>query len=170
VIIKNEQTIEAISNMLHCQCAQDSYLLTIMALIVFKVLGWYAIAARETSTSEPNQGREFPEITQQTQRFPSEYSVDGEDHGRMAGQVVLSELHRVQRLVNVLSQRLKGHGMPNRGSSDILDQLATQGPEISFDAEGTFPLPITMLHQLESDLRKRLRALSADIVDMLRRR
>ncbi|KAF7587029.1 hypothetical protein BBP40_007851 [Aspergillus hancockii] len=170
VITNNEQTIETISNMLHCQCAQDGYLLTIMALIVFKVLGWYAIAARETSSSEPSHGREFPDISQQPQRFPSEYSVDGEDHSRMAGQVVLSELHRVQRLVKVLSQRLKIHGMPNQGSSDPLDQLITHGTEISFDAECTFPLPITMLHQLETDLRKRLRGLSAEIVEMLRRR
>ena len=172
VVAENEQTIEAISNMLQCPCSHDGYLLAIMSLIVFKVLGWYAAAARDTPTTD---GSQSPSKSPSHHRRPSSchsekvspipavvgsYCIDGEDQGRMAAQLILSELHRVQRLVNLLSQRLKGQAMANS---------AADGKDTPSDGESTSPFSAVMLDQLEADLRKRLRALSLEIVDMLRR-
>lgn len=127
VIAENEETIEAIDSLLQCTCSQDSYLLAILSLIVFKLLSWYEAAARERPMTENSQS---PTKTQYNHRRESlhhseqviQFSpVDGSDshHGkdqdRVAAQLVLSELHRVQRLVNILSQRLKLHGTRNGG-------------------------------------------------------
>ena len=180
VVAENEQTIEAISSMLQCPCSQDGYLLTIMSLIVFKVLGWYAAAARETpmgcdgshSPIKAYNGRErtsscHPEQVLQSPTIVGGYCIEGEDQGRMAAQLVLSELHRVQRFVNQLSQRLKGHQSHKAGFATP-DSVPPFSDAFS-DGESTLPFSPNMFDQLEADLRKRLRALSVEIVDMLRR-
>ncbi|CAD6579602.1 MAG: hypothetical protein ASARMPREDX12_009307 [Alectoria sarmentosa] len=179
VVTENEQTIEEISNMLQCPCSQDGYLLAIMPLVVFKVLDWYAAAARETpvvdysrspSKSRPDNRRNSSCHSEQVLQFPTvvgSYCIDGEDQGRMAAQLVLSELHRVQRLVNLLSQRIKSHGM--RNGTVGAPNSTTDGQDTLPDGESTSPFSATMLDQLEADLRKRLRTLSLEIVDMLRR-
>lgn len=176
VVAENEQTVEAIGKMLQCSCSQDGYLLAITSLIVFKVLGWYAAAARETRvTNEGQDLGEFPTSLRQDSSDHSEqvlhcptvvggYHIDGEDQGRMAAQLVLSELHRVQRLVNLLSQRLKGHGVRNGAVGLSKNTIDGQS-----DGQCTPPFSATMLDHLEADLRKRLRALTMEIVDMLRR-
>ncbi|KAL5356065.1 aflatoxin regulatory protein-domain-containing protein [Aspergillus floccosus] len=197
VIADNEKTLDAISSMLPCPCSHDGYLLALMSLIVFKVMGWYAAASRHTpspressrsSSSFHSSGAgHHCQPSEQVQHAPAvvgSYCVDGEDQGRMAAQLVLSELHRVQRLVNVLSQRLKSHtarggssnsshsadgsggagaGTPSGSSVDGSDPFSDR------DRDLTFPFPPSVLEQLEVDLRRRLRGLSAEIVDMLRR-
>lgn len=179
VVAENEQTIEAISNMLQCPCSQDGYLLAIMSLIVFKVLDWYSAAARETPVTDDSQtpSQSHPvhrrhslchsEKVLQSPTVVGSYCIDGEDQGRMAAQLVLSELHRVQRLINLLSKRLKGHGTCN--GAVVTSNTAADGQDTLSDGESTLPFSATMLDQLEADLRKRLRALSSEIVDMLRR-
>ena len=150
-----------------------------MSLIVFKVLGWYAAAARETpmgadGNASPNQPlpgrrRQNSYNCEEVLQYPTvvgSYCIGGDDQGRMAAQLVLSELHRVQRLVNQLSMRLKSQGMRNgagspSSSSDSQDSVS--------DGESALPFSATMLDQLEVDLRKRLRTLSLEIVEMLRR-
>lgn len=160
VFAENERTITAINNMLQCLCSQDGYLLAIMALIVFKVLGWYAAAAKampEGETTEEIENRCIslchPERVQQCPTVVDSYCLDGEDQGRMAAQQVLSELHHVQKLVNELSSRLK--------AADSQDKMRK--------VDVTSPFSSTMLNQLGADLRTRLRTLSSEIVDMLRR-
>ncbi len=178
LVAENEQTIEAVNKMLQCSCSQDGYLLAIMSLIVFKVLGWYAAAARDTP--EINEGQNPRKSSPDQRRLSSRHSEhvlqpptvvgcyrdDGEDQRRMAAQLVLSELHRVQWLVNQLSQRLQAHRMSN-GAVDTPNSAAG-GQGTLPDPELTSPFSSPMLDQLETDLRKRLRALSLDVVDMLR--
>ncbi|THC93456.1 hypothetical protein EYZ11_007075 [Aspergillus tanneri] len=146
VISNNRKTIDTISNMLQCSCSQDGYLLSLMSLIVFKVMAWYAAASRRPVllndrspilNGSSHQHREHSEEVQHTPGLGGSDTADDEDQGRMAAQLVLSELHRVQQLVNTLSQHLK--------------------------AKGT-------REQFAVDLRQRLRALSAEIVDILRHR
>ena len=92
----------------------------------------------------------------------------------MAAQMVLSELHRAQRLVNKLSARFKGHetgraagglevaaAVPPNSATDSIDMLC--------DGNGTWPLSATVFDQLEADLRRRLRTVSLVTVDMIRR-
>ena len=185
VIAKNEHTIEAVSTMLQCSCSQDSYLLAIVSLIVFKVLGWYAAAARRTPSSgddDENNNNNKPGVqsprmshTRQPSHFEQvlqkpavvgSYCLDGEDSPRMAGQLVLSELHRVQCLVNQLSAKLKVQAVRSGGGGE--NKANGSGFE-GAESETVLPLSGVMLGQLEVDLRKRLRALSVEIAEGLRR-
>jgi hypothetical protein len=175
VIADNKQTLETIGSILECPCSQDGYLLVILSLIVFKVMGWYAAAARshtpddsQSWTACHQRQHSHSEQVQQSPAVVGNYCVEGEDQSRMAAQLVLSELHRVQRLVNVLSQKLKSEGARESGT-DTPGSASTDGSSVSLDSQcSRFPFPVTMLDQAESDLRKRLRRLSAEIVEMLR--
>ncbi|KIM94478.1 hypothetical protein OIDMADRAFT_76913, partial [Oidiodendron maius Zn] len=166
VITGNKESIETISNILQCPCSQDGYLLAILSLVVFKILGWYAAAARETRKTpgwEESQSseRDQPEPrrpsschSEQVFQFPAildNYSPGSEDQGCIAAQLVLGELHHVQRLVAQLSSRLKVVGSQSVHEDNI-----------------TSPFSAAVLDQLAADLRKRLRTLSLEIVDTLR--
>lgn len=176
VIGKNEHTIETIGSMLQCSCSQDGYLLTIMSLIIFKVLGCYVAAARRTPApcddSHLVQGPPTPvsrhsphtEFSRQDSSATSNYGLNEEDSARMAAQLVLSELHRVQRLVNQLSTKLKAQAAER---SEVADPPYSLDCE-SADNETMLPLSALMLSQLETDLRKRLRGVSLSIVEVLR--
>lgn len=180
VIAKNERTIEAVSTMLQCSCSEDGYLLAIMSLIIFKVLGWYAAAARQTpSVGDGNDRVQSPRSFSSGYLSHSEqvilgspvvgsYRLDGEDLTRMAAQLVLSELHRVQRLVNQLSTKLKMQAAKNGGMVNTPISSASENAE-NAESETTSSLSAVMLDQLEVDLRKRLRSLSLEIVEGLRR-
>lgn len=175
VVRENERTIEAISSMLECACSEDGYLLSIMSLIVLKVLGWYAgAAARKEARSDESRSSQKKHhhhhhmegllLLKSSPGGGGGAAVVGggeDDHRRMAAQTVLSELHRVQRLINALSQRLKGLRQRN-------GRAQQQHADAGADGHGALAFPTTMLDQFEVDLRKRLRDLSTGIVDMLR--
>ncbi|KAB2572093.1 Monodictyphenone cluster transcription factor [Lasiodiplodia theobromae] len=169
VVRENERTIEAISSMLECTCSEDGYLLSIMSLIVLKVLGWYAAAARREARSDESrslQKHHMEGLLKGPGAVVVGGSSDGEDdHRRIAAQTVLSELHRVQRLINALSHRLKGLRQRNGGRAQQQQHADGAGTD---GHGGAFAFPTTMLDQFEVDLRKRLRDLSTGIVDMLR--
>ncbi len=176
VMAKNEHTIEDVSTMLRCSCSQDGYLLTIMSLIVFKVLSWYAAAAAARKTPSSSSGKQSVQssdssysrhssLSEQVVQDPvviGSYSLEGEDSARMARQLVLSELHRVQRLLNQLSTKLKAQAA--KSGADTPNSLGGGDS----DSETTLPLSGLMLDQLGVDLRKQLKALSLEIVEGLR--
>lgn len=178
VVSKNEHTIETVGSMLQCSCSQDGYLLTIMSLIIFKVLGCYAAAARKTPANSDDshdmQGLPTPisRHSSHTEYFPqdssviSNYPLNGEDSARMAAQLVLGELHRVQRLVNGLSTKLKAQAARTSEVADPPYGLTCENA----DTGTTLPLSALMLGQLETDLRKRLKGVSLSLVEVLRAR
>ena len=57
IVAQNEQTGEVIRNVLQCSCSNDSYLLVMLSLVVFKIIAWYSAAARAASGEEPVAGR-----------------------------------------------------------------------------------------------------------------
>lgn len=159
VIAENKQTLESIHAMLQCPCveADSSYLLAVISLVVCKVLAWYKAAVQgvPVETQQPNIAYKDPchaELVLQAPGVVDGYCLDGDDKARMAGQLVLSELHRVQRLINVLASRRR----PSPGSLHVSP------------AELPFFSPF-WVEQLETDLRKRVRALSLEIVELLSR-
>jgi Aflatoxin regulatory protein len=186
VISKNKQITEAISNMLDCPCLQDEYVVAIISLIVFKVMAWYAAAAGDKALTDDGMGwsnhfAAYSERQQNPSSFGEQvvhlptiignYCVDGNDQSRMAAQLVLSELHRVQRLVNLLSKRLEDIRLRNgglSGSSSGSSSVADSG-DVQVVRMGTSPLSGPTFYQLEADLRKRLRAVSSETIDILRR-
>lgn len=214
VLAKNEEAIDAVTAIMRCSCTQDGYLLVVVSLIVFKVMSWYAAAARQeppqpgieassTCTSSPSlTGASLLENTVQQdsslhnsresshtpltqhslqqehsgisrsgsvhleQVIPGpvvigSYCIDGQDSAHMAAQLVLSELHRVQRLVKQLEEKLKAQA----------DNYSRQRSVKDLDAGLPMILPFSadMLHQFVLDLKKRLRELSAEIMGRLRR-
>lgn len=165
VITRNEATIEAMSTMLKCSCSQDGYLLSVMSLIIFKVLGWYAAVARKTPSLHGAQACYSPfQPALHNSTIVGSYCLDGADSDRMAAQLVLTELHRVRRLVDQLSSKLKVQAAAKKGRGGV------ETPEsMDLDNEMALPLSAVMYDQLDNDLRNRLRALSCEMLDRLRR-
>ncbi|KAG7284356.1 hypothetical protein NEMBOFW57_010729 [Staphylotrichum longicolle] len=121
-------------------------------------------------------------LGEQVLRLPAtvgNYCVAGQHQGRMAAQLVLSELHRVQRLVNALSKRLEsirlraGRTAGSSASSSGLGSV--RGGDGGGGVAGVVgvarapPFSVPTFCQLEEDLRKRLRVLSSETIDVLRR-
>ncbi|KAL8830463.1 MAG: hypothetical protein Q9191_001425 [Dirinaria sp. TL-2023a] len=169
VIARNEATIEAVGSMLKCSCSHDGYLLAVMSLIIFRVLGLYAAVARKTPNLQGAQAclsRQSPPTEQvpQNPTIVGSYCLDGADSARMAAQLVLNELHRVRRLVDQLSSMLKLQAA-KKGTGGGAETPET----LDLDSEMTLPLSAVMYDQLDIDLRKRLKALSWEMLDRLRR-
>lgn len=186
IVANNQQTVEVVSNILQCQCSQDGYLLTILALVVSKVLDWYEALGRElpnssssavslagaeslgrdgnSSLSTPSSGHRSDVVVHQHHR--PDYCADGEDLERMAAQRILSQLQRVQRVVNQLSPKLKSQGTTRKDATTVDSQLSLVG-QMSGGGTTTSPFSAPTLDHIEADLRKRLRGLSIEIIDML---
>ncbi|KAK3904910.1 hypothetical protein C8A05DRAFT_31268, partial [Staphylotrichum tortipilum] len=110
-------------------------------------------------------------MAEQVLRVPAtvgNYLVAGQHQGRMAAQLVLSELHRVQRIVNVLSERLEGVRV-RAGEGRGLPFKANAGDGVVGVPGRVAPFSGQTFGLLEQDLRKRLRVLSSETIDVLRR-
>lgn len=169
VIAQNKNTIVAMSTTLDCSCLQDGYLLTVMSLIIFQVLGWYAAVARGAPSVQlpyPSRSR-TPSFSDQA---PSDsitignFCLEGEDSARMTAQLVLAELHRVRRLIDQLSPKLNLHAEKNGGveGSGALESRDMHG-------ETALPLSAGMYNQMHIDLRRRLKSVALEIIDLLKR-
>ena len=168
-IARNEATIEAVGAMLNCpSCSKDGYLLAVMSLIIFRVLGWYAAVGRQTPCVHGSplcRSRQSspPRPVPGTSTVVGRYRLDGTDSPRMVAQLVLSELHRVRRLVDQLSSKLKMQAAKNgRGGTETPESM-------DLDNEMTLPLSGMMYDQLDVDLRKRLKALSFEMINRLKK-
>ena len=168
-ITRNEATVQAVDAMLNCaSCSQDGYLLAVMSLIIFRVLGWYEAVARQTPGlhgSPPCRQRESspPGLVLENPVVVGSYRLDGDDSARMSAQLVLNELHRVRNLINKLSSKLKMQASKSRGGG-------AESPE-SMDSDNGMMLPLSavMYNQFDADLKRRLKALSCEMIDRLRR-
>ncbi|PHH60153.1 hypothetical protein CDD81_2071 [Ophiocordyceps australis] len=145
---ENKQALQAARRLLQCSCGESDSLATTVAIIAFKILKRYAAAARHNVWLARAQGPASPKGTSPASNASDALaSLDVADTGRMTAQLILSELHRVQALVNQLSARLRGHEKRSRSAAAF--STATLG-------------------QIEGDLRKRLTCLSSEIIAMLR--
>lgn len=117
------------------------------------------------------------------------YCVAGRHQGRMAAQLVLSELHRVQRLVNALAKRLESVRLRAAGGAECESGFSavSGSPGMSISSSGSGrgsgngggkatgfggragPFSVLTFCRLEEDLRRRLRVLSSETIDVLRR-
>ncbi|KAF2258318.1 hypothetical protein CC78DRAFT_621925 [Lojkania enalia] len=176
LISENESVAISVDNILQCRYAQDSQVLIILALVVSKVLDRYLRAARVAPAAQeaisPQSRRPssaFAQKLHHQSRMAKAY-VHGEDSVRMAGQLVLSELHRVLKLVNALAARLNELG----SGCSTLDWMRGGGPspagllsQQGFDEASMVSFSSTMLDQLGTDLRRQLKSVVATITGML---
>ncbi|PHH92985.1 hypothetical protein CDD83_2818 [Cordyceps sp. RAO-2017] len=165
VVAQNKQSIAVANKMLQCPCQKTGYLTATLSMIVFKILERYAAAARYNPDAA---GFEKGESRLSGSRRPGlakgGYPGSPNDGGakRMTAQLILSELHRVQGLVNKLAPRLNAQG---KGvNPDKHPQ--TMASECFETTTGSFSA--NTLGQMETDLRKRLAALSSEIISVLR--
>ncbi|KAG2420669.1 hypothetical protein HFD88_000283 [Aspergillus terreus] len=164
MILANQEAMNAIDSILGCGCPQDSYLLAILSLVIFKILDRCAMAAvigaapldnDESLTSLPYPSPESIRLPASTGRV----DAGREPECRMkTAQCVLRELHRVQRAVNQLSPKLNGY-KTQRPSATTVSPFSTNVSSAVADP---------VMDQLEPELRKRLGALSLEIINMLR--
>jgi hypothetical protein len=183
VIFENKQSMEVVSSKLACSsCVEDSFLLTVISMIVLKVLERYAAVAQtqphKIGKSEPeadNPARVSISTTSGSDdwmRAPSHAqngSYDDGGSGRVPAQLVLSELHRVQRLVNQLSPKLKGP--KEREGQNIAPKMRYWGrPRAAGDGDimALTSILAGTLDQMERDVRKSLSTLSTEIINGLR--
>ncbi len=180
--------------------AADDPLLTLLTRTPPSASRSTSPAARRPSSSSASSsvltvspGSAAP-LAEQVLRAPAtvgNYCVAGQHQTRMAAQLVLSELHRVQRLVNALARRLEGvrvrtAALGGRSASSV--SLASAGMGMGSvsgnasvsgagsDSGGEMvgkgraaPVSEQTFCLLEEDLRKRLRVLSRETIDVLRR-
>ncbi|KFY04764.1 hypothetical protein O988_00529 [Pseudogymnoascus sp. VKM F-3808] len=185
VILENKQSMEAISHKLACcSCADDRFLLTILSMIILKVLERYAAVIQ----TQPHKAGKNEGEVEVAARIPISVISSGDDwmwapshaynelhadcgSGRVAAQLVLSELHRVQRLVNQLSPKLKGpKERENQNMAPNLRYWGRARATADSDRMAVTPILASTLDQMERDVRKSLSTLSAEIINGLRQR
>ncbi|KAL4770829.1 aflatoxin regulatory protein-domain-containing protein [Aspergillus nidulans var. acristatus] len=188
MVSDNREAIDTLSAVMDCPCSHDAYILSIVSLAVLKVMGRYIAAARgQIPATEDTRGwgqevsmhsdrpRQFLPFDEQLPGSPGpvgSYSIEGRNQNRMAAQLVLSELHRVQRLVNILASRLESLRLrpclspASTFGSNSTDSII-ENPLLA--ARRILPLSGSTFSRMEDDLRKRLRAVSSETIEILRR-
>lgn len=172
ILTENKQSIEAVSERLACPyCPGDNFLLAVLSMTVLKILERYAAAARAQPDGVKASGQDTGKAPRLT-GGKNKVVVTGRAHGtpRRAAQLVLSELHRVQRLVNQLSPRLRGAGDGAiRGvPGPELELWGRQRAVGGYDGGSATPFSAATLGQMESDVRRSLGRLSSEIISGLR--
>jgi hypothetical protein len=173
IISKNETAINDIGRILHCSCATNGFVLTIIVLVVFKVLDWYAIAVHASGTgSQQKSGSHSLPSPCSSRRVSTDLSgghyMDEVESRRQSAQAVLVELHKVQRLLSQLSPKLREYGHRSKVGVDAASSHAERLS--AHDAVyATLPLSEAVLDQWEPELRRHVRALSLEIIDLLKR-
>jgi hypothetical protein len=182
----NEHMLDTVGNILPCECSKDGFLLVTMSLVAFKVMARYEAAARQQTPSWFSAARVPNGITGTTEESLARGSASSHENkvqhgpldGRIAAQVVLSELYRMQRFVRGLAKQLKemaGLDMSaNSCGERLFDRSSHHGSRATdFLMGGMFndpalPFSAAFFCQLETDLRRRLRGLSKELADLVR--
>ncbi|KAJ5742863.1 hypothetical protein N7533_009965 [Penicillium manginii] len=164
VMTENEQTVQVISDILQERPTEDGCLLAVLSVIILKVLTRYAAVLRQTPGFDGDGSDQNSPASEQMELLGDTSCTDSEGQSRKVAQQVLGQLHRVQHVVNILSQCFQADG----GRAEARNLPSPGGSDNSLYMESLFPFPHYILEQFENDLRKRLRTLSADIVGRLR--
>lgn len=142
-------------------------MLSIICFLVIKVLSLYKSAIQGSKNTKTNGKADYV-----PDPIKSSNHTEDEEEMRTVANYILRQLHLVQGVVSTLSPRLKA----NRPQADegreeaCVDDAA--GDKTDWDLEEgseVLSLSANLLDQLEKDIRRHLRALSCEIVDILRR-
>lgn len=105
ILKSNKSAIDNLITLLTCACSLDPQFALLVALIAFKILGWYQAVAGIDS-SETLDSTISP--TGNIKRMPimvGGYTLDGDGKDRMEVQLVLSELRKVAQVVEKFTKR-----------------------------------------------------------------
>lgn len=166
-VAQNQKNVQEICDMARCMCLEDPYLLSIICFLVIKVLSLYKSAIRSSKKPKTNGKADYV-----PDPIKSGKCVEDEEETRTVANSILRQLHLVQGVVSTLSPRLKANrqrtdeGLEEASVDDVagdkIDSDLEEGSEI-------LSLSNNLLDQLEEDIRRHLRALSSEIVEILRR-
>lgn len=182
VIEQNQAAVDAVDEILKCSCSRNSVLLFALALVMFKMLGWYTACVNATPRAPGEQESDDPEsmvpassigrrpsiVRRPSQSTMLGYEMDINYEDRIVCQIVLSRLYSVRRTLNVLTERLTAteekQDFPNSSTEriiDITESLLLHGP--AFDAS----TPSNLGQSLAINLRSHLHELCENIVEIL---
>ncbi|KAL9035831.1 MAG: hypothetical protein Q9214_006412 [Letrouitia sp. 1 TL-2023] len=157
IIATNKKIIESLSIMLDCPCSLDEQLASILALITFKIMTWYASAAKgtESKPSGKTSGASSPASV-------GKYNLDGTDNARMRAQLILSELHRVVRFLERLSKRFEEAVAHKSGGDVSMGGCSMDG------MHGSGFMSASVFTQLKNDLKERLQVVAKETMGILK--
>ncbi|ETI21025.1 hypothetical protein G647_07368 [Cladophialophora carrionii CBS 160.54] len=167
---QNKATIGAVTIILQCPNNHDGCLLALVSFIVFKMLSLYAaVACKEPNVHNllpaPASPTALPEPVLPGQGVLDCYPVARNDDPRqMHGRIVLGELRRVRYLIVQLVEKLNSQSV----TQGVVEGTQSQ-ESMDLDTEMRVPLSRVTYQQLDLDLRRRLKAVSWDIVDRMTR-
>lgn len=166
ILSQNGTAVELLSGILESPCCQDGYLVVMVALVTFKILGWYSAVAQRTKTLLPgerhNPSPSFDEQHSNTTTTIRGFCLDGEDSERRTVQLILGELHPVRQLIERFALRLK---LLVEEMQDA-DKAGVAAKDLC--ANAMLSTSTLVYKQLETDLRSEWRALSARVIDRLK--
>ncbi|KAH8711852.1 aflatoxin regulatory protein-domain-containing protein [Phaeosphaeriaceae sp. PMI808] len=183
VMAQNQAALDALDEILDCPCSRNSVLLIAVALVIFKMLGWYTACANaaphtpkgqhiwedsDSITPTSSLGQKPPIVRRPLQSTMQDYEIDIEYEDRVVCQIVLSSLYSVRRTLNVLTQQLTAaeerQGTPNSSArimAAATENLLLEGP--SFNSSS----PSNLGQSLASNLSHHLHELCESIVGTL---
>ncbi|KAH7396379.1 aflatoxin regulatory protein-domain-containing protein [Pyrenochaeta sp. MPI-SDFR-AT-0127] len=182
VMAQNQAALDAVDEILSCPCSQNSVLLISVALVLFKMLGWYTACASaaphapkghssddlESITPSSSLGQKPPIVRRPLQSTMQDYEMDIDYEDRIVCQIVLSSLYNVRRTLNVLTQRLTAaedrQGSPNSSAKLMFtatENLLLEGPALNSSN------PSNLGQSLASNLSYHLHELCENIIKTL---
>ena len=170
VLQQNRQAIDTAITIMRCQCPKDQYLIHMLGLVLLKAIAWYAAIVDEGQSILPSgkapasrrmrQDSAIGELVRRETVIRGDKSQDG----RKAAQLVMSELHHLQRLMKLFCHQ-SGSTTPttesNLSGSGVFDFASAPG-DVSFDQAHN------VSEQLQSEIRGRFRAVSNATIRRLR--
>jgi hypothetical protein len=176
---KNKHIVDSMINILVCHHSIDERLLTVLSLIACRVIAWYAAVARDESSRSVIAGhlRVFVNsrsaepkdiLANQVRALSLEIgnmNVGEADHRFIAVQSVLGEAHRVQKLADLLSNRLENIRLHNDLACLVEQGRATEDGAMMGQAGASVLAPsvIQTFETLETGLRGRLDSLVSKV-------
>ncbi|PVI02104.1 hypothetical protein DM02DRAFT_653858 [Periconia macrospinosa] len=136
-------------SMVECACSQDIHVLFLLGLCTSKVMSYYMVATQRGHLQSAQRAGDSCSPNQH--QHPQPETEDGDTEAKiMSARMVLGELHRIQRLLARLSDRLK--------RKEPKDDPANSSTDLDF-AKNDLETPFTrlMLEQLDHSLRAHLR-------------
>ena len=129
VLATNKEIIDSIVRTLNCSCSRDTELALILTVIAFKIISWYSAVARSDEVPSGSANNASKPAAERVSYMPitvGKYNLDREDKVRTRAQIALSELHRMVRLIELLSksfgqvgQDTHMVGLEERGDNDV---------------------------------------------------
>ena len=150
----NTTSLQQASTILNCACSTNNQqLLFLLAFIALKTMDRYTAAAQEAD------------------KLDRDNDGNGKSSSRALAQLVLGEIHRVVRIVDTLSKRMReGQGPGKNRSGSPSRGGGGKGPaEVGAHGPGGYDISESCFAQLENDLRKHLKAVTNDTMAVLRR-